>query len=168
MENGPAEMISVLLQSGKVWPFRLAVIPFHSQSETRPYVKWRMLNICHSVGFSLKHLFISLPCIFFTFQRRGSSPFDPHWRRCGGEKMVLSGAHIIAESLVEDRNVFDNGWWVSGTKMCDGDYMSPDHRATLIKKITNKKEKKKGKAMKVENNVSGILRKESCWSKSPK
>lgn len=59
-----------------------------------------------------------------------------------GEKMALSGAHIIAESLVEDGNVFDNRVGVSGAKVCDGVYMSADQRATLIKKITKRRRRK--------------------------
>lgn len=39
--------------------------------------------------------------------------------------------------------------------MYDGVYMSPDQRATLIKKIT--KRRKKRRAMRVESNASGRL-----------
>lgn len=55
--------------------------------------------------------------------------------------MALSGAHIIAESLVEDGNVFDNRGGVSGAKVCDGVYVSRSE--SHIDKEDNKKKTKK-------------------------
>lgn len=68
-------------------------------------------------------------------------------------KMALSGARIIAESPVQDGNVYYDGWWVSGATTCDWVHMSPDQGATLIKKIL----KRRKHAMREEIDVSGKL-----------
>lgn len=96
----------------------------------------KYLSLCWLLSQTAIHL-SSLYFLYFLEERLISiwSLLEALWRK----KMMLSGARITAESLEEDGNVFNIGWWVSGTKMCDGVYMSPDQRSTLIKKITKRR-----------------------------
>lgn len=152
-------MISVLLQAGKVWPFGLAVIPFHSQSETRPDVKWRMLNICHSVGFCLKHLFISVPCIFFTFYWRDSSPFDPRWRHCRGGKNGAVRSTYNSRVPCGGWKCIRQPWGGLGCKSVWWSLHVSRSESHIDKEDNKKKTKKikKRRAMRVESNVSESL-----------